>query len=312
MNVIYAFLRLIRLPNLLIVGLAQYLVYGVLLQPAFADYGISLSLPPHTFWLFVMDTIMITAAGYIINDIIDFRSDLQNRPEKVVLGRYIRKQTAYWLYFSTILLGFFLAFYLALSVQNPPLVAIYPVGVGLLFWYSYRLKQLPLWGNLLISVFCAAVPGVVWFAERAGFSRLAEVAPGEAARIATIMVWYLFFAFGSTLFRELIKDMEDVKGDKSTHCRTVPIAWGMNTAKGLAAATGAGLLALVLSMSVFQRELFTNMSHLYVTVALIGPIGLSLFGLFRARVPEDYHRLSTLAKLIMLSGLVLLLFFAFQ
>lgn len=310
MNVFYAFLRLIRLPNLFIVGLTQYLIYGALLQPAFEQYGIGLTLPPQTFWLFVLDTLLITSAGYIINDVIDFRIDLQNRPEKVVLGRYIRKQTAYWLYFSTILLGFFLAFYLALSVQNMPLVAIYPAGAGLLFWYSYQLKKLPLWGNLLVSLFCAGVPGIVWFAEREGFAKLAAVDPKLAAQLAVIMVWYLIFAFGSNLYRELIKDMEDVEGDRSAQCRTVPVIWGMNTAKGLAAAIGVGLLALIVAMVVHQGELFTLLSHLYVTVALIAPLGLSLFGLFRAKVPSDYHRVSTMAKLIMLSGLILLLFFA--
>ncbi|MEQ8703991.1 MAG: geranylgeranylglycerol-phosphate geranylgeranyltransferase [Phaeodactylibacter sp.] len=312
MNVIYAFFRLIRLPNLLIVGLTQYLIYGALLLPAFRQYGIPMALPPQTFWLFVLDAILITAAGYVINDIIDFRIDLQNRPERVVLGRYIRKQTAYWIYFSTILLGFFLAFYLALSVQNPPLLALYPAAVGLLFWYSFRLKQLPLSGNLLISLFCAGVPGVVWFAEREGFTLLAETDPAQAAGIAKIIVWYLLFAFGSTLYRELIKDMEDMEGDKSAGCRTVPIVWGMGTAKGLAAATGTGLLVLIVTMAAYQQAFFSLMSHLYVTVALIGPLGLSLFLLFRAKQPVDYHRLSTLTKLIMLSGVILLLFFAFN
>jgi 4-hydroxybenzoate polyprenyltransferase len=309
MNVISAFLRFIRLPNLILVGLTQYLIYGAILMPALQQYGIPLNLPPQTFWLFVLDTILITAAGYVVNDIIDFRIDLQNRPDKVVLGRYIRKQTAYWLYFSINLLGFFLAFYLSLSVQNPPLVAIYPAAVGLLFWYSLRLKQLPLWGNLLIALFCAGVPGVVWFAERKGFARLAEVDPESAGAVATIIVWYLLFAFGSTLYRELIKDMEDVQGDQSANCRTLPIAWGMSTAKGIAAAVGTGLLALIVAMVVSQGQLFSLMSHVYITVALITPLVLSLFLLFRAKQPAEYHQLSTLAKLIMLSGLVLLLFF---
>lgn len=310
MNVIYAFLRLIRLPNLLIVGMTQYLIYGALLLPALQQYSIPVNLPPQTFWLFVLDTILITAAGYVINDIIDFRMDLQNRPERVVLGRYIRKQTAYWVYFSLTLLGFFLAFYLALSVKNLPLVALYPAAVGLLFWYSFRLKQLPLWGNLLIALFCAGVPGVVWFAERDGFARLAVVNPEQAGAIAAIMVWYLLFAFGSTLYRELIKDMEDVQGDRQEGCRTVPIVWGMGTAKGLAAAVGIGLLALIVVMVFAQHKLFSLMSHLYVMVALIAPLGLSLFWLFRADQPADYHRLSLLSKTIMLSGLILLLFFA--
>ena len=311
-SVIYALLRLIRLPNLVIVALTQYLVYGVLLKPAFELYNIGLALPPRTFWLFVLDTLLITAGGNVINDIVDFRIDLQNRPDKVVLGRYIRKQTAYWIYFSTLLLGFFLAFYLALSVQNLPLVALYPAAVGMLFWYSMQLKYLPLWGNLLISVFCAGVPGVVWFAERDGFARLSALDPERAAFIAVIMIWYMLFAFGSTLYRELIKDMEDIEGDKSAGCKTVPIVWGMSAAKQFTIVVGTLLLGLMLAMPLLHGELFATGSFLYLIAGLLIPLSLSLYWLSNADMRYDYRRLSSLAKLIMLSGLVLLLFFVFR
>ncbi len=308
MNIILAYLRLVRLPNLLIVAFTQYLVYGALLRPAFDQYNISLALPPRTFWLFVLDTLLVTAGGYIINDLVDFRTDLANRPEKVVLGRYIRKQTAYWLYFSVNIMGFLLAFYLALSVGQPPLVGLYPLAALLLYAYSAKLKKQPLSGNLLISLFCAAVPGIVWFAERAGFADLSAKAPARAGEIAVLLFWYLSFAFWSTLYRELIKDMEDVGGDRQTGCRTVAVAWGMGVAKGVAAATGLSLLVIVVAMAYREAELFTPLSRVYLGVALLLPVGLSLFLLFRAETSAHYHRLSTLAKLIMLSGLLLLLF----
>lgn len=308
MNIILAYLRLVRLPNLLIVAFTQYLVYGALLWPALSQYDINLALSPRTFWLFVLDTILVTAGGYIINDLVDFRTDLANRPEKVVLGRYVRKQTAYWLYFSVNIMGFLLAFYLALSVGQPPLVGLYPLAALLLYGYSAKLKKQPLSGNILIALFCAGVPGIVWFAERAGFGELMVKNPARAGEIAVLLLWYILFAYWSTFYRELIKDMEDVEGDRQTGCRTAAVVWGMGAAKGLAGAAGFSLLMVIGAMAYQQAELFTPLSRVYVGAALLLPVALSLFWLFRADTSANYHRLSTLAKLIMLSGLLLLLF----
>ncbi|MCB0551331.1 MAG: UbiA family prenyltransferase, partial [Phaeodactylibacter sp.] len=205
-----ALLRLVRFPNLAIVALAQYLIYYILLLPAFQQYNLEPILDDAHFSLLVAVTVFITAGGYVINDIIDFRIDLVNRPDKVVINRQIRVQSAYWLYFCFNLMGFLLALYLSFHVECIPLANLFPLAVALLFLYSTYLKRQALVGNLLIALFCAGVAGIVWFAEREAFRELIEQAPALAGRIGSIISWYMAFAFLSTMFREVVKDMEDV------------------------------------------------------------------------------------------------------
>ncbi len=303
-----ALLRLVRFPNLVIVALTQYLIYYILLLPAFGRYAIDPLLDDSHFSLLVAVTVLITAGGYIINDIVDFRIDLVNRPDKVVINRQIRVQMAYWLYFCINLLGFLISLYLSFYVQNIPLANLFPLAVILLFVYSTHLKKRPLAGNLLISFFCAGVAGIVWFAERESFWALAEVAPQASGRIGSIIAWYMAFAFLSTMFREVVKDIEDVQGDLGADYRTIPLAWGIPAAKGTAAAFGLGLMAFLIYLVVRQPGLFTELSLIFLLLAILAPTALALIWLFRAQDKQQYHRLSQLTKLIMLNGLIMLLF----
>ena len=106
-----ALLRLVRFPNLVIVALTQYLLYYGLLLPAFRQYSLEPALDGEHFSLLVAVTLLISAGGYVINDIVDFRIDLINRPDKVVINRQVRVQSAYWLYFCFNLLGFLISLY---------------------------------------------------------------------------------------------------------------------------------------------------------------------------------------------------------
>ena len=111
-----AFFRLIRLPNLVIVALTQYLLNYQILQPALVREGITPVLDFEHFSVFVLVTVLITAGGYIINDISDFRIDMLNKPDRVIVHKIISIQTAYWLYFVVNLIGFILSLFLAYHV----------------------------------------------------------------------------------------------------------------------------------------------------------------------------------------------------
>ncbi len=307
-----ALLRLVRFPNLLIVALTQYLLYYILLLPAFRQYGLAPSLDDAHFSLLVTVTALITAGGYVINDIVDFRIDIINRPEKVVVNRKIRVQSAYWLYFCFNLIGFLIALYLSFHVECIPLANLFPLAVALLFFYSTYLKRRAVLGNLLVAFFCAGVAGIVWFAERGSFHELMEQSPKLAGRIGGIISWYMAFAFLSTMFREVIKDMEDVQGDVGANCRTLPLRWGMKVAKGVAAAFGLGLAVFLIYLALSQPMLFTKLSLAFLIFGVLAPLFLALIWIFRAHEKEHYHRLSQVAKMIMLGGLMMLFFLAVQ
>ena len=182
----------------------------------------------------------------------------------------------------------------------------------LLFVYSIYLKSQAVLGNLLIALFCAGVAGIVWFAERGPFQQLLEEAPVIAGRLGSIISWYMAFAFMSTMFREVVKDMEDVQGDVGANCRTIPVRWGMNVAKGVALSFGLGLAVFLIYLPLGSPELFTKSSLFFLALGILLPLFLALIWVLRAREKAQFHRLSQLAKLIMLSGLGLLLLLAIQ
>ena len=206
------------------------------------------------------------------------------------------------------MLGFMLAIYLAFHVNNVGLVNIFPLAVGILFLYSAFLKRKTIWGNLVVAVFSAAVPGLVWFAERGGFSELSQKNALVAQNISLILIAYLLFAFFSTLMREIIKDIEDQEGDSSLHYATVPLQWGEKRAKQLALFFGLCLFVLI----VVLLPLFLRTDHAISPYILLGliliPLMVVLYLLFKAKKREEYSRLSFLTKLLMLSGILLLFF----
>lgn len=298
-------LRLIRFPNLLIVALTQYLLYNRILLPAFDAQQIQSTLLSNQFYLFILVTVFITAGGYIINDITDVKIDLLNKPKRVIVGRKISSATAYWLYFCFNLIGFILALYLALVGNRMALFFIFPVAVVGLLAYSIFLKKRPLSGNVLVSLYCAGVALIVWIAEQPA---IVQLPAATLSRVTQLFTYYAVFAFFSTLFREVVKDLEDAPGDAAAGARTVPVTWGTGVAKRIAGAA-AGILLLYLLY--FFYAIFSQIS-LVGNIALgilIFSIGIALVLLLRARTIYQYHQLSQLTKWIMLAGILLLFIF---
>jgi 4-hydroxybenzoate polyprenyltransferase len=303
-----AFFRLVRFPNLFIVALTQSLLYLKLLRPALEEAGILPVFDHLHFALFAGVTVAITAAGYIVNDLIDYEVDLINRPEKIILHRHISFQTAYWLVGALVLSGFFTALFLAAYVGRLYLITLFPAALAGLFWYNAFLKRQALTGNIVIALYCAAAAAVLWLAEGPALRELARQAPALYVKTWSVFIWFLIFAFLATLFRELIKDIEDMKGDRSAHFRTAPILWGEERARRLALLLGTALLLFIGGYGYYYQQQFGLPALLYLSLAVGLPLLGTLGTLHRARHQAAYHRVSTLTKLVILTGLLLLLF----
>lgn len=300
------FLRLIRFPNLIIVALTQFLLQYLILVPAFRAAGVEPALDVLHFSMLVLSTLIIAAGGYIINDIVDYDIDVINKPERVIINRQLSMRQAYGLYYGLSLLGFFISLYLAFYVQNLPLVLIYPAAVLLLWSYSTYFKQRVLIGNVIVSIFCAFVAGIVWFAERHTFAELQQQDVPLAWHVQLVLSFYLSFAFLSTMFREIIKDMEDVKGDDTLHCRTLPIVFGIRRAKWVAAFFGFVLLLGLFYLSALLWTYSQLFQLAFMTLGIIAPLVTALYLLKTATTSSEFKWLSTLSKFIMLTGLILL------
>ncbi len=303
-----AVLRLIRFPNLLIVAVTQALLYFHLLLPRFREFDIRPSLSPDLMVIFILVTVLLTAGGYVINDLMDMNADLINKPEKVVVNKTISRQSAVWLYFCSNLIGFFLALYLAFRVQPVALVNLFPLAGAGLFLYSYQFKRRPLIGNILIGLYCAGVAGIIWFAEREAIAELFRLHPESGERLQLIFTIYLFFAFLSTLFRELAKDMEDIEGDRAMGYQTAPIAWGLEITRKLALSSALSLFFFLLFFAYLFYQQLTQVWSVVILLLVLLPLTFAMYQLYRAQNKTAYHQVSQLIKWIMLSGLLLLLF----
>ena len=302
---IYA--RLFRLPNLLIVVLTQYLLVFLVLFPAYGRHDISPALTAPEFFLLSLTTVVIVAAGYLINDLFDEPIDRINKPDRQVIGARVPTSVARRWYSILFFGGLLIALYLAATTHNLPLLVLYPLAFGLLWLYSRHFKKQLLIGNLVVAFFCAFVAGIVWVAERPAIELLRLRASEEAWRLSWILGSYMVFAFLSTWYRELIKDLEDEEGDRRGHCRTLPILYGRKAAKVVAAFLAVALLLLLLLL--YDKVWTPGPSLRPILLSVIAaPILLSLIWLYRARKPGHFHRLSSLVKFVMLTGLLLLFF----
>ncbi len=308
-----------RFPNLIIVALTQYLLQYGILVPFYNKYYLNapnfnsgngiIALPPPQFVFLVLSTVCIAAAGYVINDIEDVEIDKINKSEqKQIVGRKISVRSAWILYFFITIAGLFISIYLAYYVRDFFQLIIYPIAVALLYTYSRWLKKMPLIGNLVVSFFCAFVAWVVLYAQSLNTAQLSvgkssdqEYTFADFLFFYVTFFGYAVFAFLSTLFREIIKDMEDVAGDKVNDCKTLPIVLGMKRTKVIAFYVA---ILLLIAVYFFGQFVGTGFKFYLIQLLVSAPILFSLYRLYFAYEKKNYAFLSQFAKLIMLSGLV--------
>lgn len=275
------FLHLIRFPNLLLIALSQALAQASLLSVGVNWAGIATP----GFLLLTLSTVCVAAAGYIINDYYDVKIDAINKPERVVVGKAIRRRPAMFTHMVLSLVGMVLGFWLSMAV------GLINMGAVLLLWgYSARFKKMPLAGNLVIALLSASMLLVVAV---------------YAGKLNNITISYAVFAFLISLIREIVKDMEDVRGDASFDCRTLPIVLGMRRTKYVLYPLIALFQAFVL-LVIFHPV--TGMAFdLYMGVLVLLPSIWMTLKLVRADRKRDYTFLSNIGKLIMLTGILSML-----
>lgn len=283
----------------------MYLLRWVVLYPFFSKTNIPFSLTESEFFVMVLATMLVTLSGYVINDYYDVEIDRVNKPEKLFIEKYLSKKGAYKVWWAINILGGMQAFAVAITADQLPWFALYPLAIMLLWWYAFKLKRKPLFGNLLVSFLCGGVALLVLFSERSALFKLMD-ADKTAYQLASNLFWfYAVFAFLSTLFRELLKDLEDLEGDRLSGCRTVPLAWGIRPALWIAFSAGTGLVAVLLYFLVVW-PFVPIYALLWAIITLVIPVFRNMLVLKPTSAAADFHHASQRAKYIMLSGLVLL------
>lgn len=320
MQSLSAFSRLVRWPNLVFIVLTQFLFYYCVMRPAYTVTGASPALDWVLLGLLSLASVLIAAAGYIINDYFDVNIDLINKPGKLIVTRFISRRWAMLWHGSLSLGGIALSVYLAQRLHFYLLPLLNLGCVLLLFVYSLSLKRQLLSGNILISLLTAWVVGVLLsvgmnddlLQQIRHHEQPGLLAPAvNYARFSRIGILYAVFSFIISMVREVVKDMEDAEGDARYGCKTLPIVWGFTTAKVF---IGTWLIVLIGAIGILQ--IYVLQFHWWFSAAYcVGLIVLPLLYVFRllirALTPPDFHRISSLVKFIMLAGILSLLFFRY-
>ena len=309
---IQSILSLVRFPNLLIIAFTQYAMRYLLMEPLLPSDTFELQFGDFQFGLLVFSTMLIAAAGYIINDYFDTRADLINKPARVVVGVAISRKEAMILHLILNILGVGIGIYLAFYVGLPALSLVFMLSTGLLWFYSTNYKKQFLVGNLTVAFLTALVPLMVVLFEIPLLNKeYGEVMIRYDADFNYLFAWvsaFGFFAFMTTLIREIIKDAEDLEGDDAYGMKTVPIVLGTFWTKmlvvALIAVTLFTLLFLLFKYIFFSVDPVDYISLVYFSLFLLIPLILLAIQVMASKDKRAYHRASSLIKLVMLCGIL--------
>jgi 4-hydroxybenzoate polyprenyltransferase len=312
-----AWLKLVRWYNLLIIFLTQLLAWAFVILPMQGIPGNSLLLTSHNFLLLSVSTVLIAAAGYIINDYFDIKIDAINRPDKVVLEKRIPLKHAIVMHTVLNIAGIGLAALIAREGGHYSWVLLQLTCTAILWFYSTHFKRQFMTGNVLVALLSSFTIIALILYEPLMHSYMDE--PAFLSTPSSTLpnpVWvlgiYTYFAFMLTWMREIVKDMEDFKGDAEQGCVTMPIKWGLQKSEQFTQLLG--ILAVLPLLNAGVRLIAAGWWLLgaYTLGALVLPLVAWLIVLGRKATHEHYHKASSRIKIIMLLGILSLIIYYFE
>ena len=303
------FISLIRFKNLLIIVLIQIVIKFFLIN----SYLNNSSLSNFDFSIYLFALITIVAGGYIINDIYDIEIDKINNPETIIIEKELSKDLAFNAYYLLNLIGISSGFYIASKINKLWLGIIFVYFAISLWRYSKQNKTSFLIGNLQVAFLTTL--SIINLALYDLIPNGIRVDDGSKI-IFLIILFYAVFAFITTLIREIIKDIEDIEGDKKINANTLAIRFGLQKAKQI---TISLIILPILGIAYFQYFQYSVLSSTFsVEISYWGCSKVaSVYTLFLqfllvllmiktrySETKEDFHFVSTLSKIIMLFGIL--------
>lgn len=272
---IVSMFSVVRGYNILIIALAQYISAIFILAPnkraleVLADFNL---------FIIVIASGLTIASGYIINNFYDSKKDLINRPNKSQLDRLVSQKTKLQVYFSVNFLVFLIAFFVSFRA-----VLFFSTYIFLIWFYSHKLKKMLVIGNLTAS-FLAVLP---FFAILLYYKNLYPQIFAHAT-----------FLFLLILIREMIKDLENIKGDIANDYQTIPAVYGESISKKIIT-----LLTISTVIPVYYLvEIFeVRYMDIYFYISMIVLI-FFLLKLWKSDSKPDYLLLHNILKLLVLAG----------
>lgn len=293
------YLKLIRYQNLLMLALMQLTIrYGLLKMQ-----GVQLALADWQYGLLILSTLLIAAAGYVINDIFDQTTDNANKPGQVIVGNKISEETAYYYYAGLNVTGVAIGFYLANVIERPGFAAVFILIAATLYFYATSLKQMPVVGNIVVALMLAASVLIIVVFDI--FPATYDGNQQLMVNVSSVIFDYAVFAFIINLIREMVKDLEDVNGDYNQGMNTLPIILGVN--RTVKIVFGLSLVPIVILLDYINRYYFANnlyWSVVYALVFVVAPLIYFSVRMWSAKSKKEFAHLSLVLKLVILFGVI--------
>lgn len=274
---IFSLFSVVRGYNIFVIILAQYLASIFIFAPEKRALDVILD---WRLFLIIFASALAIASGYIINNFYDAEKDLINRPTKSMLDRLVSQTTKLRVYFFLNFLS--VCIVLPVSLHGAIFFAVY---IFLLWFYSHKLKKYPIIGNLLASLL-AMLP---FFAILMYFGSFH----------ISIFV-HAFFLYLIILIREIMKDLENIRGDFANNYQTIPVRFGERMAKEVITAVFVLALIPVYFMTV-RFDVGYMIYYFYFSIVILL---VFLMLLWKSNTTQEYHQLHFLLKLLILLGVL--------
>jgi 4-hydroxybenzoate polyprenyltransferase len=262
--------------NLALIVIAQYITAVFIMAPS--SQSLSEILLDRPLFALILATVGAIASGYIINNFYDSEKDSINRPRKSTLEQYVSQNTKLTLYFIINFIVVIIASYVSFRS-----VLFFSIYIFSIWFYSHKIKKRPIIGNL-ISAILTITPFFAIFLYYKNYSGLIFV--------------FGFYLFLILAMRELVKDLENLKGDLTLDYKTVPVVYGEKTAKIMIALLVminilvTGYLVSTYDLGKMDYFFYGSMSLLSLVVVLI----------YKAQYQRQYVWVHNLLKLLILLG----------
>lgn len=272
---------------------------------------VPLALSDWQYGLLILSTVLLAAAGYVINNIYDVGTDSINKPNDVVVGKGITETAAYNIYIGLNISGVAIGFILSNIIMRPTFASLFILIASLLYFYATTLKQIMILGNFVVALLLAVSVLIIGVFDL--FPATTAENQAQMASLFSILIDYALFAFMINFIREIVKDIEDVNGDYNMGMNTLPVAIGVSRAAKIA--LGFAIIAFILSglycnTYFMQNKLYIAVFYAFATV--LAPLLYFIVKIFSAKSQKDFHHLSSILKLILFFGILSILVIAFN
>ena len=284
---IVSLFSVVRGYNIPIIALAQYLSAIFILAPEKRALTILLDFK---LFIIVLASSLAIASGYIINSFYDSKKDLINKPNKSQLDRLVSQKTKLNVYFGLNFFVALIAFFVSFRA-----VLFFSAYIFFIWFYSHKIKKYPIIGNLM-AAFLAILP---FFAILLYFYlKLPLYEIESSSGKLSVILSHGAFLFLLLLIREMIKDLENLKGDFANNYKTIPIIYGEGVSKKIM--TGLALLTIVpvyFLINVYD----VGYMDIYFYFGFIVMIFFLLY-LWKWETKEQYVLLHNVLKFLIVAG----------